>query len=267
MRLQKNWVISVMCWCFGSLAIISFVQAASDEPMAAGAKLVVTAVAGPATADHNRTISVICRIKNTGSTASGAYQVDLYLSRDKTLDPAADRLLKNVVFSTGLAPGVVQKATVKVLVPVNGLAGDYYYGAVAGNSRKTSVKQVSFNRFSLTDNNETVTDHQTGLVWQRADDGVTRSWAEAKQYCADLVLGGKSDWRLPDINESVTIIDYSRTDPAIDPVFKCRPENYWSSTKYVYDPDNVWYVLFYRGFVYADFDRNSMYVRCVCGVP
>ncbi len=63
-----------------------------------------------------------------------------------------------------------------------------------------------------------------------------RNWADAKQYCEDLVLGGYDDWRLPNIDELETIIDYSRFDPAIDPVFNCRSGNYWSSSTYVYNP-------------------------------
>jgi hypothetical protein len=81
----------------------------------------------------------------------------------------------------------------------------------------------------------TVTDTDTGLVWQQADDGVERNWEDACQYCQDLVFGGYEDWRTPRIDELRTILDYSRDNPAIDPVFECRSRPYWSG-KYLRKP-------------------------------
>ncbi len=231
----------------------------------AGANLVVTSVSGPATAIHNQTISVTYKVKNQGDVASGSYQVGLYLSTDNKIDPATDRLLGNVTVSTGLAPGQSKKTTSKVLVPINGLSGKYYYGAVVASSKKASSKQVYLVRYSLADNNDTVTDHKTGLIWQTADDGQARNWADANQYCVDLVLGGKADWRLPRIDELQTIMDYSRSHPAIDPVFECRSTSYWSSSYRRLQPG----LRVARGFRLWQRDGTirptSYYVRCVRG--
>jgi hypothetical protein len=79
----------------------------------------------------------------------------------------------------------------------------------------------------------TVSDQATGLNWQQADDGTTRDWPEALRYCATLNLGGKQNWRLPNVKELQSIVDYSRNDPAIDStVFTQTDRNgwYWSST-------------------------------------
>jgi hypothetical protein len=274
MRPQNSILIAVICLFLGFNATISLAQQAPDEfpPGEAGARanLVVTSVSGPTTAIHNKTIKVTYTVKNQGTVASGAYQVDLYLSKDQKIQPAADFLLKNVTFSTGLAPGVSKRTTSKVLVPLNGLFGKYYYGAVVATSKKASSKQVSLARYSLADDNGTVTDHKTGLVWQRADDGQVRDWAAAQQYCADLVLGGKADWRLPSIDELETIIDYSRYDPAINPVFSCRTgysDYYWSGSNYAVSPENqAWHSnYFHNGIVYIHYKWNSMYVRCARG--
>jgi hypothetical protein len=43
----------------------------------------------------------------------------------------------------------------------------------------------------------------TGLT--KGNDGVSRNWYDAAQYCEDLVLGGHDDWRLPRIDELKTI--------------------------------------------------------------
>lgn len=81
--------------------------------------------------------------------------------------------------------------------------------------------------------NGTVTDTVTGLTWQQADDGVYRNWEQALSYCEDLGLGGKDDWRLPNALELQSLVDYSRYDPSIDPVFECRSYGYWSGSTYV----------------------------------
>jgi hypothetical protein len=84
---------------------------------------------------------------------------------------------------------------------------------------------------------ETVLDRTTGLQWQRADDGVARSWEAALAHCSALVLDGHTDWRLPTAKELQSIVDYGRV-PAIDPVFGLAdPAAYvWTSTTHLEDP-------------------------------
>lgn len=69
----------------------------------------------------------------------------------------------------------------------------------------------------FTDNGDgTVNDNCTGLMWQKntADidgDGIENdqvSWCEALAYCEGLTLAGHSDWRLPNVRESQSIINY-----------------------------------------------------------
>ena len=192
MKTQKGFLIAVICLVLGLFAPISLAQQGqgefSAEDLSAAANLVVTAVSGPAQAYLNQTISVTFTVKNQGDAASGAYQVGLYLSKDKTINPATDRLLGKVAYAAGLAPGNSKKGTPKVLIPINGLSGKYYLGATVASSKKASLKQVSILRYAL-DDNDTVIDHKTGLMWQRTDDGQKRNWTDAGQYCVDLVLG------------------------------------------------------------------------------
>jgi len=271
MRVQKSFLAAVLCLFLGFSATISLAQQASAEVLAgglgAGANLVVTSVSGPATAIQNQSISVTYTVENQGTVASGGYYVDLYLSTDKTISPSSERLLKNVKFATGLAPGASRTATSKVLVPLNGLAGNYYYGAVVGTSKKASLKPVSLPRYSWAYNNAAVSDHKTGLVWEPADDGQIRNWDDATQYCDDLVLGGKADWRLPSLNELATIIDYSRSNPAIDPIFTCRSGNYWSSSSLAGYEEGAWFAVFDYGYMDWRTKTQTYYVRCVRGGP
>lgn len=87
--------------------------------------------------------------------------------------------------------------------------------------------------------NGTVTDRASGLVWQQADDGRTRDWRTALAYCADLRLAGRADWRLPNVKELQSIVDYRRNDPAIDARYLRMSDKrgwFWSSTTH---GDNV----------------------------
>ncbi len=118
--------------------------------------------------------------------------------------------------------------------------------------------------------NGTVTDLNTGLVWQQGDDDATRTWQEAIDYCASLSLGENNDWRLPDRHELFSIVDLGRSapGPAIDPVFTSHSSRYWSDSTYADGADRAWYVAFRYGRVgYNDKNDNLnlYFARCVRG--
>ncbi len=85
-----------------------------------------------------------------------------------------------------------------------------------------------------TDNGDvTITDNATGLMWQQVDDGMTYDWDEALAAAYESELAGYTDWRLPDIKELQSIVDYDKTTfPAIDEsYFTCSDDSwFWSST-------------------------------------
>ncbi len=99
-----------------------------------------------------------------------------------------------------------------------GNANTMYFRMVRGN------EDYGINIFE--DNNDgTISDQATGLMWQTADDGVARDWEEALAYAEALELGGYSDWRLPNIKELQSIVDYTRSpqttnSAAIDTLFQ-----------------------------------------------
>ena len=118
----------------------------------------------------------------------------------------------------------------------------------------------------FTDNNDgTVTDNETGLMWQKADDGVSRNWQDAIRYCRGLDLAGHRDWRCPTIRELSSIVDYEQTNPAIDPAFGAASDVYWSSTTCPDYPGTAWDVDFGYGDVYATGKSNGYRVRAVRG--
>lgn len=108
----------------------------------------------------------------------------------------------------------------------------------------------------------TVSDIQSGLTWQKSDDGVRRTWVESRIYCQDLILAGFNDWRLPNKEELFGLILKDHGSPTINEVFNCRKSEYWSGTGSIFKA--AWYVDFRYGLLkvyHTDYPR--FLVRCV----
>ncbi|MEA2029313.1 MAG: DUF1566 domain-containing protein [Campylobacterota bacterium] len=120
----------------------------------------------------------------------------------------------------------------------------------------------------FTRSGDIVTDSTTGLQWQ--DDATAAStylaWQGAIDHCENLTdFLGYSDWRLPNLNELKSIVDRSKSDPAIVGGFTNTSSNtYWSSTTHVDFTNIAWIVGFGNGDVGYNFGKDdSDYVRCV----
>ena len=95
-----------------------------------------------------------------------------------------------------------------------------------------------------------VYDVRRDLTWSRANVGSERlNWKDADAACRSLNLAGHQDWRLPTIQELLSIVDYERKEPAIDTaLFDCEPSWYWTSTPAAASPAaHAWIVNFYDG--------------------
>ncbi len=90
----------------------------------------------------------------------------------------------------------------------------------------------------------TVTDTCTGLMWQKNTAPGTFLWQAALGYCEGLSLGGHDDWRLPNLRELRTLVDYGGGEPAIDSVFQAVADNYWTSSTFNADPIHAFSVGF-----------------------
>ena len=115
------------------------------------------------------------------------------------------------------------------------------------------------------DAKETVYDDQTGLIWQDDAVGSTMTWQAAIGYCEGLDFADAQDWRLPNINELLSITDMNRNGYGIDAAFQHYVSTYWSSTSLAPDPEKAWYVLFDKGYGYWYSKNYPFYVRCVRG--
>lgn len=146
-----------------------------------------------------------------------------------------------------------------------------------------------------------VRDNSTGLFWIRCPlaennkpaydfncnaEFKSFTWAEAIDACENLVHEGRSDWRLPNIKELSSILQYRHysefencsqvNDEAFPGIIKegdCfnffSAIHYWSSTphkNYTEDDKKWWYIDFKFGTTGFSLDEDvKKYVRCVAG--
>lgn len=130
----------------------------------------------------------------------------------------------------------------------------------------------------FTDNGDgTVTDNLTGLIWlKNANRFGARAWIQALGDCNNLADDGENltdgsvagDWRLPNVKELQSLIDFGRYSPALPPghPFSDGLSNYyWSSTSAAYSTGNAWQVGMNLGGVYQTGKGTSCFVWPVRG--
>ena len=134
-----------------------------------------------------------------------------------------------------------------------------------GLSISVSVLANTKTNTFIDNGNGSVTDTATGLIWQQQDDDVERNHAEAIMYCQNLDLAGSTNWRLPNIKELMSIVDYRIDKPSIDDAMfpETNSANYWSVSSRASFPDTAWLVFFVNGTAFANVKTITVYVRCV----
>ncbi len=151
------------------------------------------------------------------------------------------------MFGVNFADGRIKGYPIGRSGPRGGRPKTYYVFYVRGNPE--------YGKNDLHDNGDgTITDRATGLIWSKLDSGHLEAgekkngklnWQQALHWCEDLQYAGHSDWRLPNIKELQSLVDYTRSpdttgSAAIDPVFRVAEIRdalgevnypfYWSST-------------------------------------
>lgn len=138
----------------------------------------------------------------------------------------------------------------------------FYLLTVRGNT------DYGINQF-VAGNNQTVNDEATGLTWQQGDSEYGMDWFSALEYCENLELAGSNNWRLPNIKELHSIVDYTKSpdtsnSAAIDSIFSVTSivnegeqidyPNYWSSTTHqnLKNSKNASYIAFGRSLGYMN---------------
>jgi hypothetical protein len=126
---------------------------------------------------------------------------------DETLDIADVVYLVEALYLGGPAPVPTQCPS--PILPVETTAGRY-----------------------IDNGDGTVSDTFTGLMWPKSAAVTALEWNEGKTHCQNLVLAGHSDWRLPNVQEIESLLDFSVVDTHRDPIFTWSTARYWTSTTF-----------------------------------
>ena len=144
----------------------------------------------------------------------------------------------------------------------------------------------------------TITDLNTGLMWEKkSNDGSLHDkdntyywsgngiqetiwdWLDDVNAEGGAGFAGYGDWRIPNVKELQSIVDYGRYNASVDPMFNtsctggCTVTTcsctgafqHWSSTTVTFNSRLAWSVGFYLGDVLNMTKGNSLYVRAVRG--
>jgi hypothetical protein len=95
------------------------------------------------------------------------------------------------------------------------------------------------------------------LVLER--DGTWASKGEAPPAAEVLY----DDWRLPNVRELSSVVDFGEHDPAFSTVFDGPAAPYWTSTSVVAAPEQGWVVDFVDGYRFAASKELKLSVRAV----
>ncbi len=190
-------------------------------------------------------------------------------------DLVAGNIKKDVtIFGvTGTHEGEGGGGTYNAAVPQTGQTTSY-----ASGDDGDLEKGVAWPNPRFTDNSDgTVTDNLTGLIWlKNANAFGFRGWATALTDCATLNSGEaglsdgsvEGDWRLPNIRELQSLIDYGRYNPALPsghPFTGVQSGYYWSSSTVAVNTVFAWSVALDGGYVSNGYKPSTDYVWPVRG--
>lgn len=159
-----------------------------------------------------------------------------------------DQTMFGVNFADGRIKGYGMRS------PRTGGDKTFYVLYVRGNT--------SYGKNDFKDNGDgTVTDKATGLMWMKVDSGKLKAgknkdgklnWQEALDWAESLEYAEYSDWRLPNVKELQSIVDYTRSpatmnSAAIDPVFQM--------TSFIAEGDRKDYPCYWSGTTHTSLSR------------
>jgi formylglycine-generating enzyme required for sulfatase activity len=104
----------------------------------------------------------------------------------------------------------------------------------------------------FTDNGDgTITDNNTGLVWQKIQPPDSMTWDDALVYSKTVFLRGKTDWRLPNVKELQSLNDVSLINPSFNKNYfpNITSGTYWTSTTLFLTESKAWDINLLYGIV------------------
>jgi hypothetical protein len=150
---------------------------------------------------------------------------------------------------------------------------------LAAQTCYTSVEVTTPTGRFIINTDGTVSDTQTGLMWQRCSygqvyntqtnlcDGSTPAlnWQEALRGALNDTTADYNDWQVPNIKELASILEHSCTEPSINETvfFATKLQNYWSNTSGVSTMSSAWVYQFDSGLNSLHAKTSNVYLRLV----
>lgn len=143
------------------------------------------------------------------------------------------------------------------------------------NPQGYGIHALEPNVYALYNRKLIVYDRLTGLCWQRGGSPCEFNWYQADSYTMKLrdeVFGGLSQWRLPTLEEAMSLVESSGqnidtnhpqwTALHINPIFEANQRWIWTIDSYY---KKAWKVNFAVGACdLTDIKENGGFVRAVC---
>ncbi|MCP5499947.1 MAG: DUF1566 domain-containing protein [Leptospiraceae bacterium] len=242
--------------------------------------------------NYANAITACANLNIANSNAGYAGRTDWHLPTMQELATLVDYSILDPSIDSGGFPNTTTaiknwSSTSHVGTPTNAWFQNFSGGFSNNAAQTTATHKVRCVSGSLpvsqsfTDNGDgTIKHNNTGLTWQKCSRGQTNldcsggtastdTWVNALGYCESLTLGGYSDWRLPNLNELKSIIDYSvSAAPYINSSFfpGTVAGNYWSSSTAINVINRTWHVQFSDALVTYTTKTVSINIRCVRGL-
>ena len=150
---------------------------------------------------------------------------------------------------------------------MNFFGGYVLYGDKTDTCRVRAVRGAPPGGPRMTLNGDgTVTDTATGLMWQQGENDAM-NWEDAIVACEGMTLAGYADWRLPDVSELQSIVDYAASGPAADTLAfpNAAIDDYWSSSTEIDNDAFIWCAFFSEGLISSSPKTGSNPLRAVRG--
>ena len=223
-------------------------------------------VVGSTTPQHTKKLSATNTVIQAGYyAATNLTQVDTDLAADNIKKDVSLFGIAGTYTGGGTFPAKVPK-TGQTAVSMAGDDGSYQKGVASPSPRFSAGAGTSSN---------CVTDNLTGLMWLKNPDTVTqKTWTNAVLYCEALDgthgRGGYADWRLPNVKEQESVLDYGRHNPALPAghPFLAMPVGsgyFWTSTTFPGYSVDAWYAALGNGLVTAGQKTYTCYAWPVRG--
>ncbi len=206
---------------------------------------------------------------------------DWRLPTIKELNSIANFIGRSPAINTDFFPNTIDasywSATMNAADASSAWSLDFDDGGIVKNDKQKnfSVRAVRGIGSSpiYTDNGDgtvTVTENGKHLMWARDSSSEAMTWQDALRYCQDMTLAGYSDWRMPNIKELRSLVDYGRYQQAINENYFPKTSSisyysniFWSSTTHAPDASSAWFVHFDSGNSPSGVDKTYMYANAL----